>query len=62
MRAWPFKRAAPDTTGLEESRQLLAKARADEIPVSRLVEAHRRQQRENHFGPRIAKALGAPHR
>lgn len=55
---WPWSPPAPpDPTGLKEARAALAKARADEPRVARIVEEHRRRQAENHFGPAIKAAL-----
>lgn len=55
---WPWKRPEPDTAGLEEARQELAQARANNPRVTRVVEAHHRKQRENHFGEQFARAIG----
>lgn len=63
---WPWRRRGwqtpRDIEGLKEAKQMLAKARADEVRVAAVAEAHRRIREENHFGPRIAAALREGHR
>lgn len=54
---WPWRKQEASGDELAKARQQLAKARADEVAVALIVEAHRAKQRENHFGPRIAAAL-----
>lgn len=54
----PWIRTESDRSELEESRQQLAKARADEVRISRITEDHRREQARNHFGERLQRALG----
>lgn len=63
---WPWRRGGwqtpRDTEGIEYSKQVLARAQADEVRVAAIAEAHRRKREENHFGPRIAAALREGHR
>lgn len=47
-----------DREGVEESRRLLANVRAQEPRVAHIREHTERLMRENHFGERIARALG----
>ena len=56
---WPWRRPKPDPAGLKEAKQMLAKARADEPRVARLVAEHRRKNAENHFAEKFKKALEA---
>ena len=62
MRCLPFWRRKPkhdrDREGIEESRRLLANVRAQEPRVAHIREHTERLMRENHFGERIARALG----
>lgn len=61
MRCLPFWRRKPkdrDREGIEESRRLLATVRAQEPRVAHIREHTERLMRENHFGERIARALG----
>ena len=54
---WPWRRPSIDAAGLARAKRELAKARADELRVARIVEAHRDQQARNHFGERFHLAL-----
>jgi hypothetical protein len=62
MRRWPWRRPAPDTTGLENARRELAQAHAEDPRISTIADAHRRKQATNHFGEQLARALMGGHR
>lgn len=59
---WPWKRPDIDDRTLDEAKESLAKARADEPRVARIVDAHRRKIEQNHFGPTVHNALSLPRR
>lgn len=60
---WPWRRPARlDSAQLQAAREELARTRANEPRVARIVEAHRRKVEQNHFGPTISSALGARRR
>ena len=59
---WPWQRIEVDESEAERAQESLARARADEPRVARLVTEHRRKQEENHFGPKIHAALSLPRR
>ena len=56
---WPFRRREPDHEGLADARRMLAKARADEPRVARIVREHKARQAENHFAEKFKKAMEA---
>ena len=60
-RMWPYKRQHPhDAAAIQDAKETLAKARADEVKVADTVGRTRRRLEENHLALTFDQAMGGP--
>lgn len=61
-RPWRYRRHPADAKGIEDAKLALSIARSIEPHAERISGELEQMRQRNHFGPKFAKALGAPPR